>query len=285
MPVARLVRPGFGALAAGDRLSLRIAQPLPGAGLLAAVDEAEILAKSDPGDKDGDGISGRPNWRTDPATGKRLLGRFGWKAGEVTLEAQNARAALTDIGLTSRLFPRENCPPVQRRCARSPSGGTPELSDTQLAELTFYTAALAVPTRRQARDPAVLAGGRLFVSMGCAACHRPALKTSATRGPAWARGRAIHPFTDLLLHDMGAGLADSFPEGTATGREWRTPPLWGIGLTRDVTGEEGYLHDGRARSLAEAILWHGGEAEPAKEAFRNAGRRKRDALVAFLRSL
>lgn len=282
-PVVALKDLAFGP-AEGILASARVAPQLVGLGLLAAVPEASILAAADPDDRDGDGISGRANRVWDATTRRLVLGRFGWKAGQPSLVQQTARALSADMGLTTRLYPHQNCPPAQAACRRAPTGGDPEVEDGTLRELAFYVSLLAVPHRRGVDRPAVRHGESLFTRIGCAACHRPTLATGPHPSPALSR-QTIHPFTDLLLHDMGPGLADGFPEFGATGREWRTPPLWGIGLFRAVNGHTFYLHDGRARSLAEAVLWHGGEARAARERFRSLPKSDRDALIAFLESL
>ncbi len=274
----------FGPLGDDVMVSPRVAPAVIGLGLLEAVPEALILALADPDDADGDGISGRPNRVWDAIAGRPALGRFGWKANVPSLRQQNAGAAIGDIGLTSALFPEDNCPPVQVACRGLASHDGPELSDSFLDRLTLYTQVLAVPARRHAGDPAVRRGETLFRSAGCAACHMPTLVT----GPhpvAALSGQIIHPFTDLLLHDLGEDLADGRPDFQADGQEWRTPPLWGLGLLRTVNGHTELLHDGRARSVAEAILWHGGEAEPARAAFTAMNRADRAALLAFLNSL
>lgn len=261
--------------------SARVPPHLPGLGLLEAVAEAEILSRADPADADGDGISGRPNRMIDDTNGREVIGRFGWKAGQPSLRRQVATALIEDMGLTSALFPEENCPPVQAACLAAPSGGVPEVDGAALAALVAYSAALMPPERRAGptRDEraTIRRGELLFHASGCAACHTPAL-------PLPGGGKAA-AYTDLLLHDLGDALADNRPEADASGREWRTPPLWGLGLVQRVNGHSLFLHDGRARGFAEAVLWHGGEAEPAREAFRMMTAADRAALVAFLESL
>lgn len=258
-------------LPAQVQTSLRIAPPSFGRGWLEAVPQAEILAQADPDDQNHDGISGRPNWVKDHS-GKTRLGRFGLKANIADLLEQTAAAYLNDMGLGNPVFPDES--------------GKVEISQETLDAAVFYTQTLAVPARRNPRDPQVKQGEAVFAQMGCQSCHIPRFVTGNDHPIAALRNQEIHPYSDLLLHDMGKGLADGRPDGEASGQEWRTPPLWGIGLTRTVLGgEEAYLHDGRARTLEEAILWHGGEAEAAKEAFRTAPKDLREALLAFLRSL
>ena len=266
-------------------VSPRIAQPMIGLGLLAAVPDEALLARADPDDRDGDGISGRPNRVPRVRDGATVIGRFGWKANQPDLAQQNAAALLGDLGITSPLLPAENCGGVPD-CAAIPHGGMPEIDEARVAALDFYTAALAVPARREHDRPEVLAGKALFHEAGCAACHAPSLTTVAVEGlPAELAGQTIWPYTDLLLHDLGEGLADGRPDGEADGREWRTAPLWGIGLAHVVGGEAHFLHDGRARTIEEAILWHGGEAAAARAAFMAMDAAARAALLRFVASL
>ena len=194
-------------------------------------------------------------------------------------------AFLEDIGITSPVHREQNCPPPQRTCAAAVEGGRPELDAAKLDQVSFYCQTLGVPARRDLDDPLVAAGEARFESLGCAACHRPALRTGSTHPITALREQPIHPYTDLLLHDMGPALADGRPDGAASGSEWRTAPLWGIGLQDTVNGHTRLLHDGRARDLAEAILWHGGEAQKAREGFRQLRRLERAELLAFLESL
>jgi CxxC motif-containing protein (DUF1111 family) len=216
---------------------------------------------------------------------KASLGRFGWRAEQPSVRAQIASALINDMGLTTSLHPEKNCPPAQAACRAADAGPRPNVSDAALDTMAFYVSTLAVPERRDVDKPAVVRGEKVFAAIGCAACHRMTMKTGAHPTIPFLSEQTIHPFTDLLLHDMGEGLADTLPERDVSGRMWRTAPLWGIGLVPLVNGHENYLHDGRARGLAEAILWHGGEAEKAKERFRTSPKTDRDALIAFLRSL
>ena len=267
------------------RRSLRVAPPVHGLGLLEAVAEADLLAWADPKDADGDGISGRANRVLERRVGRLTMGRFGWKAGQPSLRQQAAGAFAGDIGITSSLFPQDERTPPQRRASKAVNGGEPELRERDLDRLEFYLRTLAVPAQRDASDPEVRRGQGLFRTLGCAGCHRDTLVTTTdARVPALA-GQTIHPYTDLLLHDMGPDLADGLAEGEAASREWRTPPLWGIGLTRVVNGHERFLHDGRARGLEEAVLWHGGEAAKSRDAFLASSKAARAALLRFLGSL
>ncbi len=276
---------GYGPMHAQTMVSPRIAQQVIGLGLLEAIPEQAILTLADPDDRNGDGISGRPNRVWDAFAKTKKLGRFGWKANTPTVAHQTAGAANGDMGITSRPFPDEECMPAQKDCRTAPRGGKPEINDRNLAKLIFYTATTAVPARRDVDNPQVLRGKQLFHQAQCVACHVPKHVTGNVKGLPELSKQTIRPYTDLLLHDMGPGLADNRPDFDATGSEWRTPPLWGFGLIETVNGHTTYLHDGRARNLSEAILWHGGEAERAKQNFVNMSKAERDALLAFLNSL
>jgi CxxC motif-containing protein (DUF1111 family) len=291
-PSYRATDLGFGPMHEKVMLSPRVASPMIGLGLLEAVPEAQILEMADPDDADGDGISGRPNRVWSLRMEDVMLGRFGWKAGNPTVEQQSAEAFAGDIGIGSTLVPRASgdCTQRQTACIGAPSGAPKdhpnvEIADDLLALVTFYAQNLAVPPRRAADTPEVAAGRALFDQIGCAACHRPSLKSGEAAGQPHLSNQIIWPYTDLLLHDMGPGLADNRPEGRASGREWRTPPLWGIGLTKTVSGHTLFLHDGRARNLTEAILWHGGEADAARDKFAALSKADRAALLAFVSSL
>lgn len=264
--------------------SARVAPMMIGLGLLEAIPEAEILAVADPDDLDGDGISGRANRVDDVSGGALALGRFGWKSNQPTVTQQTAGAFGGDLGLTTRLFPLGPCGPTDEACLAAPSGGDPEVLDTILEDVAFYSMALGVPAPRDLDDPEVGAGERVFKEMGCESCHRSGWTLGASE-LAQVEGETIWPYTDLLLHDLGEGLADRRPDFEANGQEWRTAPLWGLGLLGQVNGHQTLLHDGRARSFAEAILWHGGEGEAAKERFRSADAATRAALLHFLESL
>ena len=276
----------FGELADDVLFSARVAPAMPGLGLLGAVPESAIVALEDPDDRNGDGISGRANRVWDPVTQREALGRFGWKANQATLLAQTAGAANGDMGLTTRVHPDENCIDGQSECGLAKRGGDGvDLRDAHLDKLVFYLETLAVPARRVVDADAEARGERLFSRLGCGGCHRPVLETAADAMPALLAGQTFAPYTDLLLHDMGPGLADGRPDFRADGREWRTPPLWGLGLVPTTNGHSFYLHDGRARSLEEAVLWHGGEAERARQGFENLSSEDREAVLAFLRSV
>jgi len=225
----------------------------------------------------------------EPRTRERRVGRFGWKAGAATAEQQSAGAFAGDIGITSSLEPRDHASAGQMAARAAPHGGEPELSDHKLQRVVEYQRMLAVPARRGRNDPRVLRGEGVFTALRCDACHAPTLRTGMVVDLPALSGQTIRPYTDLLLHDLGDGLADGRSEGQAPdgadGREWRTPPLWGLGLLRVVNKHDLLLHDGRARGFAEAILWHGGEAEAAKQGFLRLPADDRSALISFLDSL
>ncbi len=289
-PTYTIESPAFGDLGDDVMVSPRLAPQVIGMGLLEAIPEASILANVDPDDTDADGVSGRPNRVVDPETEETELGRFGWKANAPTVRVQAAGAFNGDMGITSSLLPDESCTAEQTACVRAPGGGAvgePEIPDDRLGSVVFYTRTLAVPASRDAGDERVQQGAESFVAMGCAACHVDTFTTGSIDvvGVEALSDQTIHPYTDLLLHDMGGGLADGRPDFEATGSEWRTPTLWGLGLIDDVNGERFLLHDGRARTIVEAILWHGGEGTAAMEAFRTADAATRDALVDFLEAL
>ncbi|EGR9006528.1 c-type cytochrome [Vibrio vulnificus] len=266
-------------------LSARVAPPMIGLGLLESIAEETLLQWADEDDFNQDGISGKLNKVWDVQTQSLAIGRFGWKAGQPTLMQQNAAAFNGDLGLTSHLFPQENCTDRQDLCRKLPNGGSPEVSDNILDFVEFYSQHLAVPIRRNVNDPQVKLGETLFVQSGCESCHKQTVKTAKREALPALSEQTIHPYTDLLLHDMGPGLADNRPEYLANGQEWRTPPLWGIGYTQEVNDHTYFLHDGRARNLMEAVLWHGGEAEAAKQNVLKMSAKERDALIAFLNSL
>lgn len=281
-PEIRLVEPGYGPF--GPILtSTRVSPAVFGLGLLEALSDAtlEALAK----EAKPDGVKGRVNHVWDIAAQRTVAGRFGLKANAPNVRQQSAGAFLGDMGITSPLFPAENCTPTQRECNGKPSAGQPELSAQQVDEIEFYLAHLAPPPRRGEDTPAVRRGQALFARAGCVACHRPALTTNTHPRFAALSGKAIAPYTDLLLHDMGPALADHRPDFEASGREWRTPPLWGIGRVTEINEKLSLLHDGRARNFEEAILWHGGEARPARERYARLPKVDRAALTAFLQSL
>ncbi|AAY94059.1 thiol oxidoreductase [Pseudomonas protegens] len=286
-PKLQITDLGYGPMHPDTRFSARVAPPMIGLGLLEAIPEEAILANARPANKNA--IAGRPNWVWDDALQKTVLGRFGWKAGQPNLNQQNVHAFSGDMGLTTRLRPFDDCTDAQTACKQAPNGngpdGEPEVSDNILRLVLFYTRNLAVPARRDVDSPQVLAGKNLFFQAGCQSCHTPSFTTAANAAEPELANQVIRPYSDLLLHDMGEGLADHRTEFKASGRDWRTAPLWGIGLTETVSGHTQFLHDGRARNLMEAVLWHGGEAEGAKQQVLTFNAQQRAALLAFLNSL
>ncbi len=284
-PSYRVDTSAYGPLGDDVQMSPRVAPAMHGLGLLAAIPEAALLEHSDPDDRDGDGISGRENRVFDVEAAAFVLGRFGWKANQPSLRQQVAGAFLGDIGMTSSLFPKNDCTAFEEACIAQANGGEPELTPEILDDVTFYSGTLAVPARRALDRETHARGEQLFVESRCDGCHTPEFELPSGAPGLGAEPDRIRPFTDLLLHDMGPALADERPDFAANGREWRTPPLWGLGLISTVNGHGRLLHDGRARDVAEAILFHGGEAAAAADAFMKMSRSDRDALIAFVLSL
>jgi CxxC motif-containing protein (DUF1111 family) len=291
-PTYSVAELGYGPLDPSTTLSPRIANPMIGLGLIEAVAEEDILTLADPEDQNRDGISGKAARARDHRTGEIRLGRFGWKAQNANVRDQSANAFAGDIGISTPDDPRHfgDCTAAQAACLASATGVQARLGDTEAPDpvldlVTFYAKTLAPPARRDVSDAEVLRGKQLFYESGCIACHRPKFVTSRKADNKAQAFQLIWPYSDFLLHDMGKGLADGQAVGDATASEWRTPPLWGIGLTKTVNGHSFFLHDGRARSLTEAILWHGGEAEAARTAFAAANPEDRKALITFLESL
>jgi CxxC motif-containing protein (DUF1111 family) len=284
-PRYRLERLGYGPAGGHLMISPRVAPAMIGLGLLEAVPEAALAARADADDRDGDGVSGRLNVVWDERRRATAVGRFGWKAEQPTVLQQTAAAFAGDMGITSSFAPSENHTAAQRAATGRPSGGAPEIDDALLGKVALYARTLAVPARRGWDDAGVRRGEVSFGRAGCAACHVPELVTGTVDDLPELSGQTIRPYTDLLLHDLGEELADGRPAFGASGREWRTPPLWGLGLVPVVNGHALYLHDGRARGLAEAVLWHGGEAAAARAAFVRMSVEERRDLLAFVGSL
>jgi CxxC motif-containing protein (DUF1111 family) len=284
-PVVSLQDLNYGPLDHDTLYSMRAAPTLIGLGLIELVPEQHILQRADPSDLDGDGISGRPNWVHDAESGERRIGRFGWKASQSSLRGQNALAFRNDLGLTSRLVSAPNCTESQLECLSRHKSKEPEVSDKVLGFVTFYTQSLAVPSRRIIDKRRVTRGQKLFKRIGCEQCHVASFTTLPSTNHPERSKQIIYPYTDLLLHDMGDGLADGTTEALAQSTEWRTAPLWGLGYTLEVNPRAGFLHDGRAKSITEAILWHGGEAQAARDAFINLADPKKNNVVQFLNSL
>jgi CxxC motif-containing protein (DUF1111 family) len=283
---------GYGPMHPETTLSPRIAPQMIGMGLIQAIEPADIIANADPDDADGDGISGKVQMTRAAPDSEIVIGRFGWKAQNPTIRKQSAGAFAGDIGISTPDMPYDHgdCTEAQADCLGMPTGVQDRLGDTEAPDpvlnlVTFYSENLAVPARRDYDDPQVLRGKEMFYSLGCTSCHQPKYVTSRKAGIEQHAFQLIWPYSDFLLHDMGEGLADGQQVGIADGNEWRTAPLWGIGLTETVNGHTFFLHDGRARSLAEAILWHGGEAQNARDGFAALEKSGRQALIRFLESL
>lgn len=295
-PQYQITQLGYGPLHPQTQISPRIAPQMIGLGLLEAIDQQEILKVADPDDANGDGISGKPNWVWSLEFNRVALGRFGWKAGSPSVNEQSQAAFSGDMGISTPLFPQGagECTLRQSHCLKAPDGNSPQFENLEsgltMTDLTvFYSQNLAVPARPHFNQPKILRGKKLFYDIGCTGCHRPKYLTPKATPEnglgAEQSEQLIWPYTDLLLHDMGEGLADHRPEGEANGREWRTPPLWGLGLIPIVNQHSFYLHDGRARNLLEAILWHGGEAKAQQQKVIGLNRNQREDLLAFIRSL
>jgi CxxC motif-containing protein (DUF1111 family) len=283
-PIYSFSQEAFGSLS-GVLMSPRVAQQTIGLGLISALPDEEITKFEDEADSDNDGISGRANYVYNYEMNEQDLGKYGWKANAPTLKQQVAAALHGDMGLTTSLFSDSNCPSPQQDCADAINGGTPEVTNVQLDKMLFYQAHLAVPNRRNYKDENVLRGKALFSSLNCIGCHAINQKTGTEAASDYLKNITIKPYSDFLLHDMGDDLADNRPDYLATGNEWRTQPLWGIGLISTVNGHTNLMHDGRAANIEEAILWHGGEAENIREDFKNLSVDDRENLISFVNSL
>lgn len=291
-PRYRLADLAYGPGAAPLLLGPRIAPQLAGVGLIAAIPDAEIERNASAQAAAEGPVKGQVNRVWDAVAGAMRIGRFGWKANVASLAHQTAAAFNGDMGITTSVFPHESCTATQSACRAAPRGGAgtgPEIDDATLHNVVFYQATLAPAARRKPRAPQVLLGQRLFAQAQCTACHRPSYVTGAApdgaHGSPAVAGQRIWPYTDLLLHDMGAALADGRPDFAASGAQWRTPPLWGVGLIRDVNGHQRLLHDGRADGTLQAVLWHGGEAQASRDHVLRMSQAERNALVAFVDSL
>lgn len=279
---------GYGELHENVMTSLRNAPPIHGMGLLQGIAQSDIDALADPDDADANGISGRVNIVWDFSSKRAVPGRFGWKANSANIRDQVAGAFRGDVGIVNSVFPEQPCTSAQPACVHSPHGTDEnglELADPLLKLAVDFTRSLAVPKRRKPEHELVMAGRENFYSVGCAECHQPSFTTMANADFPHLSEQKIWPYTDLLLHDMGQALADNRPDFDASGSEWRTPPLWGVGLSKAVNGNNQLLHDGRARNVEEAIIWHGGEAQASRDKFAALSQANRKALIAFVRSL
>ncbi|MBS9767583.1 MAG: c-type cytochrome [Flavobacteriaceae bacterium] len=277
----------YGTLPSDLLLSPRVGQQVIGLGFIDALSEEEILKNADENDANGDGISGRANYAWNVQQQKKTIGKFGWKANTPTLRQQIAGAFHQDIGITTPMFPEQNCPEGQDVCKDLPTGNDDsfEVTEQGLNDITFFLSTVSVPERRDCKDKDVMMGKALFHKINCVGCHAVGLKVGKSEVFPKMKGITINPYSDILLHDMGEGLADNRPDFLANGREWRTQPLWGIGLIKTVNRHTFFLHDGRARSVEEAILWHGGEAEKPKKEFMNLSKKEREQLLKFIHTL
>ena len=282
-PKVRLEKLNFGPLAEGVMMSLRNSQALVGMGYLEAINEKDILHVAQ--QQKAQGLNGRPNYVRDDINNKQAMGRFGWKANQPSIRQQIASAFADDIGVTSSLYPLTHCTPVQLECLAAIRGPKPELRPELWDSITFWTQALETPAQRDTGKPEVKRGEAVFVSTGCAMCHVPEWRTGKYAAVPSISNQRIRPYTDLLLHDMGPDLADGRPDFKASGNDWRTAPLWGIGLSKQVSASTSFLHDGRARNLLEAIVWHGGEAKSSRDKYTALPANQRQELLVFLESL
>lgn len=284
-PVITFDQLNYGPMSTAIQISPRVAPQMIGLGLLEAIDESTLLAFADEQDKNNDGISGRPNYVWNEIIQQKQIGRFGWKANEPTILQQISGALNGDMGITSPYFKDQHLLKQHTDAKKMPGGGDPEIANDDLEKMHLYSATLAVPARRNVDDEDVLAGKKLFTVLNCNACHIDKMVTGTHPKFSVLSNQTIRPYTDLLLHDMGPGLADNRPDFLASGSEWRTPPLWGIGLFQTVNKHTFYLHDGRARNIEEAILWHDGEAASSKNKFIKLSATERAQLILFLQSL
>ena len=282
-PKVRVEKLNFGPLADGVMLSLRNSQAMVGMGYLEAISEKDILQVAQ--QQKAQGLNGRPNYVRDDINKKQAMGRFGWKANQPSIKQQIAAAFAADIGVTSLLYPFTECTPVQLECLAAIRAPKPELRPEMWEAITFWNQSLAIPERRDVDKPEVKRGEALFVSSGCAMCHVPEWRTGKYPAVPVISNQRIRPYTDLLLHDMGPDLADGRSDFKASGSDWRTPPLWGIGLSKQVSASTSFLHDGRARNLLEAVVWHGGEAQASRDKFTALPAEQRKDLITFLESL
>lgn len=285
-PNYKLADLAYGQMDSTYGLSPRIAPQVAGLGLLENIREEDILANQDIEDQNSDGISGKANYVYDFQEGKKTIGRFGWKANQPTVMQQSAGAFNGDMGLTNSFFPDDDFSEIQRSYYDEiHNGGNPEVSYKQLDRISLYIKSLAVPAKRNLDQPEYSLGRKLFYDIGCESCHKASFITGDSDEISALNNQEIYCYTDLLLHDMGEGLADNLPDHDATGTEWKTPPLWGIGLINTVNKHTRLLHDGRARNTEQAILWHDGEAKTTKDKFTNLMESERKALILFVESL
>ncbi|MDC0074372.1 c-type cytochrome [Alphaproteobacteria bacterium] len=284
-PILKIKKYYFGKIK--QKIHGRVASSIIGLGLLESISNEAIISWSDPEDKNNDGISGKVNTVYDPVNKKFSVGKFGWKASKASVRHQVVSALYEDMGITNSYFSKNRCPKIQENCNNQRLYNIEEANEKIISDLTFYTSVIAVPARRNINNKIVKKGKKLFIKTGCDKCHLMQVKTGLNQNKklSFLNNQTIQPFTDLLLHDLGKDLAEHTNEGTAKGNEWRTAPLWGLGLIEKVNGSLRLLHDGRARSIEEAIIWHGGEAKNSKNKFIKMQKHDREALITFLKSL
>ncbi len=287
-PKIRIENLGYGDLSPNTLMSLRNAPPIHGVGLIEQIPQVQIDALIDENDRDGDGISGRLNHVWDFETEQTVPGRFGLKANKASVRLQTAAALHGDMGIANPVFPTQPCTAAQKNCLKAPTGNDSdglEINEKLMGLMVDFTRSLGVPKARNLKSDTAQLGRKLFYTTGCVKCHHPSFTTGKAPDYPHLSNQTIWPYSDFLLHEMGPALADNRPDYEASGSEWRTPPLWGVGLSQQVNGAGNFLHDGRARSIEEAILWHGGEAEDTKQAFIALDEAYRNALLTFVKSL
>lgn len=267
----------------GVMYSIRQAPPIFGLGLLEALSDKEILSRYEEKDENSDNITGRPNYVWDIYSGKNSLGKFGWKNSTPSVSQQSAEAFHQDMGITSSFFfPHKNG--IGQSNYVSTEIHKPDIDSAEVELVSFYLKTLAPPAPRNQDDPIVQRGKKLFNDINCSGCHTPQMRTGDYSIAALSH-QTIYPYSDLLLHEMGEELADSRPDFEASTNEWKTTPLWGIGLAKHINPNARFLHDGRAATLEESILWHGGESYWVTVAFKNLSREDRQAIIKFMESL
>lgn len=289
-PNYRLTQLAYGELAPHIGISVRLAPNIFGMGLLNAISVDDLLSQEDINDSNNDGISAKYNRVPNAITNDIEVGRFGFKAKQPNLHQQVAAAFRDDIGITNSSFPNESCTPKQTACNYAVEYGghnaeNLEIPDNRLSLTVSFNELLGVPPARKLADKKIQSGREVFYQLNCQQCHTPSYVTDEAYPVKALAKQTIWPYTDLALHDMGEGLADGVNEFKASGQEWRTPPLWGIGLQQHMTGQQRFLHDGRARTIEEAILWHGGEAEAAKKAYTTLNKQQRNTLISFIKAI
>ena len=290
-PIIKIDNLNYGEFNESTTFSARIAQPMIGLGLIEHISDQSLLMNEDIDDTNKDGVSGKANKVWDIQKEKLAIGRFGWKSAQPSVYQQTADAFYHDMGLSNKLYSNPfNCTSKQEECTKAISGNSEEYDDLEVSSdqldlVTFYSSQLGVPARRSINAENVKKGKEIFFALNCNSCHVESFTTGDSGSHANLNNQIIYPYSDFLLHDMGESLSDGVSEFLAQGSEWRTPPLWGIGLTNIVSEEYGYLHDGRARTIEEAILWHGGEANEIIQNYKKLKKYEVNQLLSFINSL